>query len=142
MITKTPSCLVTSVYQNEYRILFWHYAHFNSDFCNHPERYELHKYSDGVFENSVPFLQEICLEGIVPGTYRLTRFLLNSENGSIFNEWSRQLYLSDFSPDEINCLSANCSPKMTHSIMQAGDTLELSEQLNRNEICLIILQKM
>lgn len=146
------------VTQNEpghYQILSYHYAHFLATSLLKAEKEISFADTYKLFENTPPVQMCFELENLIPGTYRITRFLLDRANGSILDLWIGGFavsnideieYLMDIKlpvPEQLDYLQRSCLPEERTIFVKTEDTLVVESPLQAHNVCLwdIKLQK-
>lgn len=93
------------------QILAYNYAYFDDLFLsgdtshiNHRERYLIYE-NNGILE------MEFNIEGVI-GDYKITRYRLNRESGSVFDDWLKMGMPENMSAEEIEYLKGKGQPEM------------------------------
>jgi len=74
------------------------------------------------------------LKGTKKGRYRIKRYILNREHGSIFDEWLNMNSTYNIKKDEIDYLKQICVPKQTVFYVESIDELRLESCLSPHEV--------
>lgn len=96
------------------QILVYNYAYFDDLFLAGDTSLLFHKDRYSIYETKKRVEKEVNLEGIV-GDYKIIRYKLNRENGSVFDEWIKMGSPENMNKEEIMYLSGKSKPKITVS---------------------------
>lgn len=141
LVSQDENYIVTSSGNDRYQIIIYNYAHFIPHFCHYPMQYDIERYPETALENVRPFQLDLTLTGLCAGNYKITQYLVSQEHGSVFHEWSRLDHALNLNDTEIGHLKSICLPSMSIMTKQIDHTLQLQKKINRNEICLITIEK-
>lgn len=134
--------IITRSPQNEIQIILYNYTHFSKGYCENPKRYALMKNPDSAFQDTPPLQLDITLTNIAPGRYRVSQYSLNTEHGSILNEWIKLDYTRHIGSTETEHLKSISIPDLMISKENVTDSIRISKKLGRNEIIMLILHYM
>lgn len=134
LIQKGDGYVITKESSYSYQIITYNYKHFNYFYCLSEEAsVNLDQYYN-IFENEQKLNINITLSGIKKGRYRIKKYILNREHGSIFDEWLNMNSMYNIKKDEIDYLKQICVPKQTVSYVESIDELKLESCLSPHEI--------
>lgn len=147
LISQGENYCVTKSAPGHYQIMTFNYSHFlpsaildDNPGSSFSEIYKL-------FENTLPLQIQFELHNVVPGTYRISRFLLDRANGSILDLWIGGFavsnidefeYLMDIklpSPDQLDYYQRSCIPEERTIFLKTEDTLSVGVSLTAHNVC-------
>ena len=122
------------------QILAYNFAYFDELFMNgdtsaltNTERYL-------VYENKETKKVEINATGIF-GYYKVTRYELNRENGSAFDQWVKMGAPENMTKAEVHYLKGKANPKISVEYLNIGGNYSNSLYIPVHGVELIILEK-
>ena len=148
IIYQEEHCLITRADQNHYQVLGFHYAHFSAASCFPENETMAFEQVNNFFQESSPLALSIELEHLLPGTYLISRTLINHEQGSIldiiigeFNHSNldRIEFLKNIkspSQEELRYRLSSCIPQERRVFLQSQGKLTLETTLSAHDICL------
>lgn len=98
--------------KEDVQILLYNYAYFNHMFLRGDSSALLYKQRDKIFEEKSVNEVNINLSGI-DGTYRLTKYKLDQDHGSVYDNWIKMGSPENMSKEEIHYLRGISQPKIT-----------------------------
>jgi xylan 1,4-beta-xylosidase len=142
LVDKGPGYFITSNQKGDYAILLYNYIHisplyaqgilFNVTFL---ERYN-------AFVDPSPTDFDLILVNSENGTYTLTEYVVNRENGSAFDEWVRMGAIPLTREEEINTLKGRSMPKISKTYFEVNNKrINYYAKLEPHEIRLIEIRK-
>lgn len=87
-----------------------------------------------IYENQENLNFSISLKGVKKGRYRIKKYVLNREHGSIFDEWLNMNAIFNIKKDEIDYLKQICIPKQNVFYVESIDELRLESYLSPHEV--------
>ena len=134
LIQKGDGYIITKESSYSYQIITYNYKHFNHFYCLSEEvSVNLDQYYN-IFENEQKLNINITLSGIKKGRYRIKKYILNREHGSIFDEWLNMSSIYNIKKDEIDYLKQICVPKQKVFYVESIDELKLESCLSPHEV--------
>jgi len=139
---------VTQSEPGHYQVLTFHYAPFLSTTSVSPQR-EIPFFNLYTLFESPPCLKmQLTLTNLLPGTYRITRYVLGRANGSPLDTWiggyvNSNLpeieYLTQIKPlppQQLQYLKSACTPEVRTIFKKADEALSFNVQLQPHDIIL------
>ncbi|GFP74699.1 GH39 family glycosyl hydrolase [Clostridium fungisolvens] len=134
LIQKGDGYIITKKSSYNYEIITYNYKHFDYFYCLKEETpVSLEQYYN-IYENQQYLNINIALKGIKSGRYRIKKYTLNREHGSIFDEWLNMNAIYNIKRDEIDYLKQICIPKQTVFYSESIDELKLESCLSPHEV--------
>lgn len=134
LIEKGDGYIITKKSSYNYEIITYNYKHFDYFYCLSEETpVSLEQYYN-IFENQQKLSLLINLKGTRSGRYRVKKYILNREHGSIFDEWLNMNAIHNIKKDEIDYLKQICVPKQTVFYLESIDELKLESFLSPHEV--------
>ncbi|WP_160689666.1 helix-turn-helix domain-containing protein [Clostridium sp. C2-6-12] len=134
LIQKGDGYVITKESSYSYQIITYNYKHFNYFYCLSEEAsINLDQYYN-IFENEQKLNINITLSGIKKGRYRIKKYILNREHGSIFDEWLNMNSIYNIKKDEIEYLKQICVPKQKVFYVESIDELKVESCLSPHEV--------
>lgn len=153
LVSKGRDYILTRNSENQYQFLCFHYVHFSKNFClNSWEKVDITQTYD-IFEKADMKSMNITLTDIQPGKYKMTRFSLNRNYGSILDKYLRIIEASQIPPDELMSIISNLReeevtyykktsyPRQDISIIECKMQLELDLMLEPHEVVFFELNR-
>lgn len=138
VLFRDENCIVTAEEGGELILLCHNCAALSLRYFSTPEdQIPLNRQAD-CFEHTAPLTLRVRLDGL-SGRFLKKSLRLNSGSGSVQDEWLRMGAESDLSPADVEYLSRICTPQIHIEKITANDGLEISAQLEPNEVQLIRL---
>lgn len=122
------------------QILAYNYAYFDDLFMQGDTSALSYKDRYGVFEVKDRLDLDILLKGL-KGSYKSTRYKLDRENGSVFDEWLKLGSPENMTKEEISYLKSKSQPSMIVENINIGGELNYSLSIPVHGIELITLKK-
>lgn len=126
--------------KDDIQILAYNFAYFDDLFLNgdvsalsETERYL-------VFEEKPTIEIEIDLSGL-NGRYKVTRYMLNREHGSVFDKWVEMGAPENMTEEELEFLKGQATPKMSVEYVEVEGTYKTKAYLPVHGVELITLEK-
>lgn len=121
------------------QILMWNYCHYTQRFAagDRSELTELERYV--IFEEKGPAKFDLTVNGL-DGSYQLTEFIFNREQGSAFDAWLVCGAPAEPSREIIEWLKHKAIPEMNMTIIKGQEQLNLSNTIPAHGIKLIEIQ--
>ena len=135
LIQKGDGYIITKKSAYNYAVIVYNYKHFNDFYCLNGETSvnSLDEYYS-IYENQKDLNIKINLKGINSGQYRIKKYILNRNHGSIFDEWLKMNAINNIKKDEIDYLKQICIPKQTVFYEEVNDELNLNCILSPHEV--------
>jgi xylan 1,4-beta-xylosidase len=134
LIKKGDGYIVTSKSLYNYEIITYNYKHLDYFYClNEETSVSLDKYYS-IFENQQNLCLSLNLKGVRKGRYRIKKYTLNRQHGSIFDEWLKMNGIYNLRKAEIDYLKQICVPKQTISYVEGVDELNIESNLEPHEV--------
>jgi xylan 1,4-beta-xylosidase len=125
---------------DEIQILAYNFAYFDDLFLKgdtsaltYEERYK-------VFESKENLENQIEIEGL-SGKYRITRYELNRDNGSAFDEWLKLGSPENMTMEEVEYLKMKSCPKMTAECLSIEGKYSFNISLPVHGLEMVIVKK-
>ncbi|MCM8709978.1 helix-turn-helix domain-containing protein [Clostridium sp. SYSU_GA19001] len=134
LIKKGDGYIITSKSLYNYEIITYNYKHFDYMYClNEETSVSLDKYYS-IFEDQQNLQLNIILKGIRTGRYRIKKYTLNREHGSIFDEWLKMNAIYNLRKAEIDYLKQICVPQQTIFYIESAEELKIESLLEPHEV--------
>jgi len=134
LIQKGDGYIITKKSSYNYEIITYNYKHFDYFYCLSEEtQVSLEQYYN-IFENQRKLNISINLKGTKGGRYRVKKYILNREHGSIFDEWLNMNATHNIKKDEIDYLKQICVPKQTVFYLESIEEIKLESFLSPHEV--------
>lgn len=134
LIQKGDGYIVTKKFLDNYEVITYNYKHFDYFYClNEDVNLPLDQYYN-IFEDAQNLKLNINLKGVKRGRYRIKKYTLNREHGSIFDEWLNMNTIRNIRKDEINYLKQICVPKQTVTYLENAGEIEIESNLSPHEV--------
>jgi len=134
LIKKGDGYIITKKSSYNYEVITYNYKHFDYFYCLSEETpVNLEQYYN-IFENQKTLNLTINLKGTKKGRYRIKKYILNREHGSIFDEWLNMNSTYNIKKDEIDYLKQICVPKQTVFYLESINELKLESCLSPHEV--------
>ncbi|MFV0465436.1 MAG: GH39 family glycosyl hydrolase [Lachnospiraceae bacterium] len=153
LISKGNDYILTRNSENQYQLLYFHYVHFSKNFClNSWEEVDIMKTYD-IFEQAEQKHMNFEFSHISPGKYKVTRFSLNRNYGSILDKYLRIIEISQMPPGELLSIIANLRedeieyyqktslPRQDIFFIECRQQLELEFVLDPHEVVFLELNR-
>lgn len=142
LLGKGEGYLFTRHSGNQYQLLSFNYEHFhmNHHFCLEAGA-TLDKLGRSL-EQGNPAAKRFRIDGLRNGNYRMKKYVLSHDRGSILNEWNKFGAVHDINPDEIRFLQQICVPYISveHVEVKNGSII-IDHLLHPHEVNLIELDQ-
>lgn len=125
---------------DEIQILAYNFAYFDDLFLKGDTSALTYKDRYKVFESKGNIEQQIELRGL-SGQYKITKYQLNRNNGSAFDEWLKLGSPENMTIEEIEYLKMKSHPKLTTQYIDPEDTYTLNISLPVHGLELVIIDK-
>ncbi|WP_238917163.1 helix-turn-helix domain-containing protein [Clostridium sp. YIM B02555] len=134
LIKKGDGYVITKESSYSYQIITYNYKHFSYFYCLSEEALvNLDQYYN-IFENEQKLNINITLSGVKKGRYRIKKYILNREHGSIFDEWLNMNSVYNIKKDEIDYLKQICVPKQKVFYVESIEELIVESCLSPHEV--------
>jgi len=142
LIRKGDNHIVTCHSENEYEVLIFNYKYLNHYALIHPEHEKDMRRTENLLEDQEDLSVTLALQQVVPGRYSVKHYILNSEHGSLLDEWLRLNASENIQQSEIDYLRSISIPKREIFDMQStpSNELTLSCTLKPNEVDLFLIR--
>lgn len=138
VVQKGSGYLITTNSINSYTIILCNYVHFDDYFCVSNEINMPPDKVYSVFKNPMTHDFSLTMHKVKTGRYKIVTTALNSEYGSLLDEWLRYGILDDLQPRDIRYLQDIVHPQRFARFTDcASGVLELHIQLLPHEMKLI-----
>lgn len=139
-VSKGSNYLITKKIGNRIQIICFNYKHFNDMYYFNEEGSTIPEKLYDIFEDSMTKNLKIYIKNVTNGKYRLKKYNINSQNGSVFDEWLKLGAIKDVKSDEIEYLKQICIPHISVDYINVNkEVLDIKETLEPHEVCLIEL---
>lgn len=139
LIEKGDGYVVTRHSDREYEVLVYNYKYISDYYrLNYDHNINMNKLNN-VFENLNELKVSASLTNMREGTYRIRQYILNSEHGSVLDEWMRLNALKALRHSEISYLHNICIPKRYIYYQECDGSLSINCLLKPNEVNLFII---
>ena len=147
LIQKGPDYCVTQSGADHYQIMTFNYSHFLASTVLKSEKEISFADTYKLFENTPPIQMCFDLLNLTPGTYRISRFLLDRANGSILDLWIGGFAVSNIDEieylmdiklpvrEQLNYLQRACLPEERTIFLKVEETLSLDSPLKAHNVC-------
>jgi xylan 1,4-beta-xylosidase len=135
LIQKGNGYIITKKSAYNYAVIAYNYKHFNDFYCLNGEASisSLDEYYS-IYEDQKDLNIKISLKGVNNGRYRIKKYILNRNHGSIFDEWLKMNAINNIKKDEIEYLKQICIPKQTVFYEEVNEQLNLNCILSPHEV--------
>lgn len=134
LIQKGNGYIITKKSSYNYEIITYNYKHFDYFYCLSEETSVKIEQYYNIFENGQNLSLTINLQGTKSGRYRVKKYVLNREHGSVFDEWLNMNAIHNIKKDEIDYLKQICVPKQTVFYIESIDEIKLESVLSPHEV--------
>ncbi len=134
LIQKGDGYIITKKSSYNYEIITYNYKHFDYFYCLKEENPAGLEQYYNIFENQETLNLSIDLKGVKSGRYRIKKYVLSREHGSIFDEWVNMNSIHNIKKDEIDYLKQICVPKQTVFYVKCIDELKVESILSPHEV--------
>lgn len=134
LIQKGEGYIITKKSSYSYEVITYNYKHFNSSYCLSEETSEGLDQCYNIFENKLKLNLNITLNGMKNGRYRIKKYILSREHGSVFDEWLNMNSIYNIKKDEIEYLKQICIPKQIVFYTDSIDELKIESYLSPHEV--------
>lgn len=126
--------------EEDIQILVYNYAYFDDLFLSGDTSHISHKERYLIYENIG--IKEIAfsIEDIT-GDYKITKYKLNRENGSVFDEWVRVGAPENMTREEIEYLKGISQPEMTVEYVNLQGEYNSIHQIPAHGVEMVVLEK-
>lgn len=132
--------LIVTKRDENIQVLAYNYAYFDELFLQGDISALTYKERYRVFENKESIENQIKLEGL-SGKYKVTRYKLDKENGSAFDEWLKLGSPENMTAEEVEYLKMKSHPKMTTEYFYINDNYSFNISLPVHGLELVIINK-
>ena len=139
ILAKEDEYIVTRK-DDDIQILAYNYAYFDDLFLNGDNSALSYEKRDKIFEEKAINRFEINIKDI-SGYYKVTRYKLNKENGSAFDDWKDLGSPENMTEEEIDYLKSITKPKMTVEYVELDGNYKKKIHTKVHGIDLITLEK-
>lgn len=134
LIDKGDGYIVTKKYLDNYEVITYNYKHFDYFYClNEDVNLSLDQFYS-IYEDAKNLNLNINLKGVRKGRYRIKKYSLNREHGSIFDEWLNMNTIHNIRKEEINYLKQICVPKQTVTYLNDVEEIKIDSNLSPHEV--------
>lgn len=134
LVQKGDGYIITKKSLYNFEIITYNYKHFDYFYCLSEETPVTLEQYYNIYENQENLNFSITLKGTKKGRYRVKKYVLNREHGSIFDEWLNMNAIFNIKKDEIDYLKQICVPKQTVFYVESLDHLMLESSLSPHEV--------
>lgn len=85
---------------------------------------------------------QVTLEGLPPGEYRVSRYLMDRDNGSMYRSWVKLDYTLAMYDDMVQILKQTAAPAVTIRSRKLKKELLLETTLSTNAVEVYLISKM
>ncbi|MFW6001614.1 MAG: GH39 family glycosyl hydrolase [Halanaerobium sp.] len=125
---------------DDIQLLFYNYAYLNQSYRN-ADYSIIDKYNRyQVFENKAAVDFNFILQGL-KGKYKVSRYFLNRDSGSAFDQWLKMGAPADLNNHEIKYLKNKSFPDLRVEYLDLDGEYQVNSRLKRHEIEFFILRK-
>lgn len=139
-ILRREEDLIVTKRDENIQVLAYNYAYFDDLFLQGDTSALTYKERYRVFENKGSIENQIELQGL-SGKYKVIRYKLDSENGSVFDEWLKLGSPENMTTEEIEYLKTKAQPKMEIQYVDVHDIYSLNITVPVHGLELILLEK-
>ncbi len=139
ILSQGDNCIVTKK-DDEIQILAYNFAYFDDLFLKGDTSALTYKDRYNVFESKDNLEKQIELKGL-SGEYKVTRYELNREHGSAFDEWLKLGSPENMTTEEIEYLKMKSYPKITAEYVEVEKSYNLNVSLPVHGLELVIIDK-
>ena len=122
------------------QVLIYNFAYFDELFTRGDISLLTMKERYLIYEQKDPMEVQLNLEGL-RGRYKITKYELNREHGSVFDEWVRMGMPENMTEEEIGYLKGKSSPKMTVEYAEIDENYITDLYIPVHGLVLITLNK-
>lgn len=139
LIDKGDGYIITSRSDNEYEVLIFNYKYLNDYHRLNIFRTIDIQNIDAVFENTDDLDVKVRLNNVKSGKYKIKKYVLNQEHGSILDEWIRLNAFDNIQQSEIDYLDKISMPSIYIDNLVCTNELVLESRLKANEVDLFTI---
>lgn len=139
LIDKGDGYIVTSRSDHEYEVLIFNYKYLNDYHRLNIFRTIDIQNIDAVFEDIDDLDVVVRLNNVKGGKYKIKKYVLNQEHGSILDEWIRLNALDNIQQSEIEYLDKISMPSIYIDSLDCANELILESRLKANEVDLFLI---
>lgn len=126
---------------NKYQILLYNFVYFDNLFLNGDKSLLTYYERYNIFKNSNNTLHINMILTLLNGNYKITKYFLNRESGSIFDSWLNMGHPEEISQDIYLYLKSKEYMDMTVETKEIKNNIILSENVKAHEIIFIEIDK-
>lgn len=134
LIGKGDGYIITSRSDHEYEVLIFNYKYLNDYQRLNIFRTIDIQNIDAVFEDTDDLDVVVRLNNVRAGKYRIKKYVLNQEHGSILDEWIRLNAFDNIQQSEIDYLDKISMPSIYIDSLDCLNELVLKSRLKANEV--------
>ena len=140
-IGKDRNYLITTDLHNNYSIVCHNQQILNYNYFLTSETAIEKENTWKYFEERKNLKLHLTMRNVKEGKYRVKVYRINNRHGSVLDTWEEMGYENELSRNDIKYLRRICEPYLTIRTTQTQeDRIEIEEELQPNEICLIRLR--
>jgi len=138
VVYKSKWCIATYSEEKGYSIILNNYKHFAKSYYHKEEDISLNSNMSYIFSDTDKATINIELNACTNESYTVKCSRLNSNHGSILNEWSKMNYETSLNTSDIDYLKGICVPELSISSIKVNNNIiNLAFELDYNEVMLI-----
>lgn len=122
-------------------IMLYHYCHYEELYRLRYKRLEDPRQAYEIFRNPGEVHYELRLNGFESGLYRMQEETLSRNSGSSFDEWLRMGAPKELTAQQEEWLEQVSMPSIRQSYRQIDQTLQITAELEPNDVRMITLVK-
>jgi beta-xylosidase/AraC-like DNA-binding protein len=137
VIKRGDGYIITSNSMDSYQVLLYHYQHPSELYCTQYQPDMHHDQVSKIFSDLKERSVQIKLDHLVKGHYRIKKYHISEENGTILNEWIHLGATSNLSKSEIQYLKNITQPALRIDYTDETDVIVLDETIKSHELLFI-----
>ena len=141
VIAKDKNYIVTRKENGDFYILCFNFSWFRKNYLMQDEDLDIRQSDAMIFDNDEPITLRLQLKNVAKaGNYCIKKRTLNSQYGSILNEWKKFQYNTRLTRQDVKYLDAISLPNLSQSeftVEKDGGTIELEIKMEMHEVDLI-----
>ncbi len=141
IIKKGSDFILTKNGEDFYTLLCYNYKALNSEYLLYLEKSTAINEGGSIYEDEKNLKLEVSLSNIKNRMYRIKKYTLNKNHGSILNEWIKLNCENHLNSDEINYLKAISSPKLEIEYIEViNNSIHMTLELIPQEVKLVTFE--
>jgi xylan 1,4-beta-xylosidase len=141
LLAKGNGYIVTAKSKNEFACIIFNYKYLSDESRIRDDFENYSRDPLGYLENNNNLAVILRLNNAQKGRYKITQYVLNTRQGSLYDIWRRLSFIKELSVSEISWLEQTCVPSLQIDIVSCTGTLTLEYKLEPNEVRLVTINR-